>query len=92
MTKSDIVEALATKLNFSKDKMDHIMDCLLSTMEDSLKAGQRIEIRGFGSFEIRNYKAYQGRNPRSGISVSVQPKKLPFFKAGKGLKERINRA
>ena len=59
-------------------------------MENSLKSGERIEIRGFGSFEIRNYKAYEGRNPRTGNPVEVQPKRLPFFKVGKELKERVN--
>jgi integration host factor subunit beta len=61
-------------------------------MEDSLKKGERIEIRGFGSFEIRHYKAYEGRNPRTGDPVGVQPKRLPFFKVGKELKERVNEA
>jgi integration host factor subunit beta len=61
-------------------------------MEESLKRGERIEIRGFGSFEIRHYKAYEGRNPRTGDPVGVQPKRLPFFKVGKELKERVNTA
>jgi integration host factor subunit beta len=61
-------------------------------MEDSLKKGERIEIRGFGSFEIRHYKAYEGRNPRTGDPVGVHPKRLPFFKVGKELKERVNEA
>ena len=59
-------------------------------MEAALKAGERIEIRGFGSFEIRHYKAYEGRNPRTGAKVDVKPKRLPFFKVGKELKERVN--
>ena len=59
-------------------------------MEDSLKNGNRIEIRGFGSFEIRRYKAYEGRNPRTGDPVGVNPKRLPFFKVGKELKELVN--
>ena len=54
--------------------------------------GDRIEIRGFGSFEIRSYRAYEGRNPRTGSAVSVKPKRLPFFKVGKELKERVNAA
>ena len=59
-------------------------------MEDSLKKGERIEIRGFGSFEIRHYKPYEGRNPRTGDPVAVQEKRLPFFKVGKELKELVN--
>ena len=61
-------------------------------MEASLRRGERIEIRGFGSFEIRSYRAYEGRNPRTGTAVSVKPKRLPFFKVGKELKERVNAA
>ena len=59
-------------------------------MEVALKRGERIEIRGFGSFELRSYRPYEGRNPRTGVRVSVQPKRLPFFKVGKELKERVN--
>ncbi len=59
-------------------------------MEAALKRGERIEIRGFGSFELRSYRPYEGRNPRTGVRVSVQPKRLPFFKVGKELKERVN--
>ena len=58
-------------------------------MADTLVAGDRIEIRGFGSFEIREYEGYSGRNPKTGLEVSVGPKKTPFFKVGKELKERI---
>ena len=58
-------------------------------MADTLIAGNRIEIRGFGSFKIREYVAYTGRNPKTGLEVVVKPKKLPFFKVGKGLRERI---
>jgi integration host factor subunit beta len=66
--------------------VDTIFDCL----EQALRRGERIEIRGFGSFEIRSYKAYQGRNPKTGVPVSVREKRLPFFKVGKELKERVN--
>ena len=69
-----------------------IVNCIFDSMEDSLKRGERIEIRGFGSFEIRNYRSYEGRNPRTGVAVSVKPKRLPFFKVGKELKERVNGA
>ena len=92
MTKSKLIEQIATKSRLPKKKAEHIMDCIFDTMEQSLKHGRRIEIRGFGSFEVRRYKAYQGRNPRTGAVVSVQPKKLPFFKVGKELRERMNRS
>lgn len=90
MTKSDLIEKVATQLNLPKGKAELIINCIFDSMEESLKDGQRIEIRGFGSFEIRRYKAYEGRNPRTGSPVGVNPKRLPFFKVGKELKERVN--
>ena len=90
MTKSDLIEVVANKLHLPKGKAELIVNCIFDSMEDSLKKGERIEIRGFGSFEIRHYKSYEGRNPRTGEPVEVQPKRLPFFKVGKELKERVN--
>jgi integration host factor subunit beta len=90
MTKSDLIEAVAEKLKLPKGKAELIVNCIFESMEDALKKGERIEIRGFGSFEIRHYKAYEGRNPRTGSPVDVAPKRLPFFKVGKELKERVN--
>jgi integration host factor subunit beta len=90
MTKSDLIEMVANKLHLPKGKAELIVNCIFDAMEESLKKGERIEIRGFGSFEIRHYKAYEGRNPRTGDPVGVQPKRLPFFKVGKELKERVN--
>src|SRR5436189_3384055 len=90
MTKSDLIEAVANKLHLPKGKAELIVNCIFESMEGSLRSGERIEIRGFGSFEIRDYKAYEGRNPRTGDPVGVQPKRLPFFKVGKELKERVN--
>jgi integration host factor subunit beta len=92
MTKSDLIELVANKLHLPKGKAELIVNCIFDSMEESLKRGERIEIRGFGSFEIRHYKAYEGRNPRTGDPVGVQPKRLPFFKVGKELKERVNTA
>ena len=90
MTKSDLIEVVANKLHLPKGKAELIVNCIFDSMEESLKQGERIEIRGFGSFEIRHYKSYEGRNPRTGDPVEVQPKRLPFFKVGKELKERVN--
>ena len=92
VTKSALIETVAQKLHLPKGKAELIVNCVFDSMEDSLKKGERIEIRGFGSFEIRHYKAYEGRNPRTGDPVGVQPKRLPFFKVGKELKERVNEA
>ena len=69
-----------------------LVNLMLDTMVASLQEGERIEIRGFGSFEVREYKAYEGRNPRTGEPVHVRPKRLPFFKVGKELKERVNQS
>jgi integration host factor subunit beta len=90
MTKSELIETVANKLKLPKGKAELIVNCVFDSMEASLKRGERIEIRGFGSFEIRSYKSYEGRNPRTGTKVEVRPKRLPFFKVGKELKERVN--
>ena len=90
ITKSDLVEIVADKLKTPKGRAEQIVNVIFASMENALKTGERIEIRGFGSFEIRSYKAYEGRNPRTGSPVEVRPKRLPFFKVGKELKERVN--
>lgn len=90
MTKSELIEAVSEKLKLPKGKAELIVNCIFDSMEEALRRGDRIEIRGFGSFEIRHYKAYEGRNPKTGTKVEVKPKRLPFFKVGKELKERVN--
>jgi integration host factor subunit beta len=90
MTKSDLIEKLAERLKLPKGKAETIVNGIFEAMEAALAKGERIEIRGLGSFEVRSYKAYEGRNPRTGDPVGVQPKRLPFFKVGKELKERVN--
>ena len=90
VTKSDLIEQLSDRLKLPKGKAEFVVNTIFDSMEDALKEGSRIEIRGFGSFEVREYKAYEGRNPRTGDPVHVKPKRLPFFKVGKELKERVN--
>jgi integration host factor subunit beta len=93
MNKSDLVEILADKLKtLSKKEVDLIVDTVFNKMTESLGRGERIEIRGFGSFEVRTRDARQGRNPKSGEKVYVNTRRVPFFKVGKELKERINKA
>lgn len=92
MTKSDLIERLCELQKIPKGRAEALVNCIFDCMEDSLRRGERIEIRGFGSFEIRSYRAYEGRNPRTGSSVPVRPKRLPFFKVGKELKDRVNQA
>jgi integration host factor subunit beta len=92
MTKSDLIDHLCEAEKMPKGRAELLINAIFDCMEASLRRGERIEIRGFGSFEIRNYRAYEGRNPRTGSAVSVKPKRLPFFKVGKELKERVNAA
>src|SRR5690554_7931405 len=67
-----------------------VVNTIFDSMTTALIAGDGIEIRGFGSFTVRQYKSYEGRNPRTGDVVHVAPKRLPFFKVGKELRERVN--
>ena len=91
MTKSELINRLAERYSqlVAKDA-EFAVKTILDAMTNALASGQRIEIRGFGSFEVRSYKAYEGRNPRTGEPVHVKPKRLPFFKVGKELRERVN--
>jgi integration host factor subunit beta len=89
MNKSEMIEALAAKKEISFKKAEEIVNTVFDAMTSALLNGDRIEIRGFGSFVVNEYEAYTGRNPKTGESIAVKPKKLPFFKVGKELKERI---
>ena len=89
MNKSEMIETLAAKKRITFKKAEEIINTVFESMTDALLSGDRIEIRGFGSFVVNEYKAYTGRNPKTGESIAVKPKKLPFFKVGKELKERI---
>lgn len=90
MTKSDLIETLSQKANLPKKQAEMLVDMVFNAMTQALKDGDRIEIRGFGSFKVKSYKPYQGRNPKTGEKVSVEAKKLPFFKVGKELKELVD--
>ncbi|WP_225073733.1 HU family DNA-binding protein [Desulfuromonas sp. CSMB_57] len=91
MNKSELIEALAQNKGLTYKKAEEIINIVFDTMTESLATGDRIEIRGFGSLVVKDYKAYRGRNPKTGEEIDVKPKKLPFFKVGKELRERINR-
>jgi integration host factor subunit beta len=90
MTKADLIAVIAEKLKFPWARAEVLVDQCFEAMVEALKRGEGIEIRGFGSFTIRQYKAYEGRNPRTGETVQVKPKRLAFFKVGKELRERVN--
>lgn len=90
MTKSELIDALAGRAELTKARAELLVNCVFDAMIDSLQRGEGIEIRGFGSFTVRPYKPYSGRNPRTGQPVPVAAKRLPFFKVGKELKELVN--
>jgi len=90
MNKSELIMALADKENIAEKDADKTVNMVFGGFIDTLKKGGRIEIRGFGTFHIREYGAYEGRNPKSGEKTQVNQKKLPFFKVGKELKEKVN--
>ncbi len=90
MTKSDLIDVLCETQKMPKGRAELLVHVIFDALEAALKRGERIEIRGFGSFELRSYRGYDGRNPRTGSAVAVRPKRLPFFKVGKELKERVD--
>ncbi len=90
MNKADLITRLSEKENIPSRIAKVIVDLLFDAMKEALSRGERIEIRGFASFIMRNYEGYKGRNPKTGKTVEVPPKRLPFFKVGKELKEMVN--
>jgi integration host factor subunit beta len=89
MNKSELIEQLAIRKDISNKRAEEIVNLIFNTMTDAMVDGERIEIRGLGSFVIKDYGTYTGRNPKTGEQITVSPKKLPFFKVGKDLKERV---
>jgi len=92
MTKSELIDFIAGRSELTKSRAELVVNCVFEAMTEALERGEGIEIRGFGSFTVRPYKPYSGRNPRTGQPVPVPAKRLPFFKVGKELKERVNEA
>ena len=90
MTKADLVEAVAINSDLSKRDAEVIVQTVLDSIVDSLKSGEKIEIRGFGSFRLRERSSREGRNPKTGETVFVPAKRVPYFKPGKELRELIN--
>ena len=91
MKKSDLIDALSSKENLTEKNAFEIINLIFDGFADTMKKGGRIEIRGFGSFTVREYGAYTGRNPKTMEKVKVGAKKGTYFKVGKELKERVNR-
>ena len=90
MNKAKLIEKVSERVKIRSNTAKVIVDTIFDAMRESLEKGERIEIRGFGSFTVRDYGGYKGRNPKTGKVVDVPPKKLPYFKTGKELKERVN--
>ena len=92
MTKSDLIKLLTAKNKLKKEQAEEIVDLVFNGFTNALKNEGRIEIRGFGSFSVREYKAYTGRNPKTGTIVAVKPKRAAFFKVGRELKKSVDRS
>ena len=90
MTKADLIDVVADRLKMPRGRAELLVGHIFDSMVEALRRDEGIEIRGFGSFSIRTYREYDGRNPRTGEAVHVKPKRLAFFKVGKELKERVN--
>lgn len=90
MTKADLIAQIEKQGKLTHKQAETIVNIVFDSMIRSLYEDERIEIRGFGSFANRNYKAYEGRNPKTGKIVKVPPKKVPFFKVGKQLKDMVD--
>ena len=90
MNKLELVDALKKENELNKTEAEAVVDVFFNEMSNALTKGDRVEIRGLCSFYVKKYKAYSGRNPKTGEAVNVKSKKLPFFKCGKELYKRIN--
>lgn len=90
MTKAELVEQVSHSTELTKKEAEIIVQTVLDSIADSLKAGEKVELRGFGSFRLRQRASRQGRNPKTGEPVFVPAKKVPYFKPGKDLRELIN--
>jgi integration host factor subunit beta len=91
MNKLELIQALCTTKNLSKRESAKIVSIFFEQMAGALEKGNRVEIRGFCSFYVKDYEGYTGRNPKTGERVEIASKKLPFFKSGKELRERMNK-
>ncbi len=91
ITKAELINVVAEKAGITRVKAETVVNTIFDSMVEALLRDDRIEIRGFGSFVNREYKAYKGRHPRTGEVIDVEEKKLPFFKVGKELKDEINK-
>ena len=90
MTKADLVEKISDKIGLTKKQTELVVNTILDSITNALANGQKVELRGFGSFRVRRRNPRLGRNPKSGAKVEVPAKQVPFFKAGKELREMVD--
>ena len=90
MNKLELISALKSEANITKVEAARVVEIFFDNMADAMEKGERVEIRGLCSFFVKDYKSYTGRNPKTGEKAIIKPKKLPFFKSGKELKNRVN--
>jgi len=90
MNKSDLIEALSRDAELPIGKAEEVVKTVFTNMANALAKGDRVEIRGLGSFKVKKYKGYKGRNPKTGKPIKVKAKKLPFFKCGRELKKTVD--
>ena len=90
MIKSELIAKVAEKTKIRQREAALLVESIFGAMRDAILAGERIELRGFGSFVNREYSSYQGRNPKTGVSIQISPRRIPFFKVGKEIREKIN--
>jgi integration host factor subunit beta len=92
MTKSTLIEKISEKVDgLSKKQTEVVIETIFESVKETLSKGGKVEIRGFGNFRLRSRKARKARNPKTGESVEVPPKKVPYFKVGKDLREMVNK-
>ncbi len=90
MIKAELIEALANKAGLTRSKAKDVVKTVFNSMANALADGHRVEIRSLGSFRVKHYDGYAGRNPKTGEPIKVKAKKLPFFKCSRELKERVD--
>ena len=90
MVRKQLIKIIAARRKVPSGRVEDLVACVFRSMVDAMKRGERVEVRGFGSFAIREHGAYQGRNPRTGEVLDVHPKRLPFFRVSRELREIVN--
>jgi len=90
MTKAELVEKVAEKIQLTKKQTETVVNMLLNSITEALSEGDKVELRGFGSFRLRNRNPREGRNPKTGDTVQIPAKRVPFFKAGKELRAMVD--